>query len=244
MAPHEHRPSPSSVVPWRALPTKQPIRRPLGFRHTYQLTVMVALFVAGSSLTLFSLAQRMALATTLQNVMASLRTATMIAGTDGLVRAEIPDRPDIIDVEAKVLGTLYTRLTDSGLLQDILRGAHVVVAYDRGFYYDLFRNLSTAVHTRQSSHFSTAPQLAVPQGPLLNTLLMGKTIEHDSWFQLEGSTWDPISRPMDSLVHVLNYLEYCVGGVQVGPLGTSPFTDRFPLRLAHDPFVLVASDRR
>ena len=55
--------------------------------------------------------------------------------------------------------------------------------------------------------------------------------DSDSWFQLEGAQWAPFHRPWDAFVHILNFLEYRITGRNVGPLGSSKFTDRSPLYL-------------
>ena len=77
----------------------------------------------------------------------------------------------------------------------------------------------------------------MPEGSTLETLLTGEhhsveTGRPDStWFQLEGSQWNPWHHPWASLIHIVNYLEYVVTQRNIGPLGDSPYTEWNPLVL-------------
>ncbi|KDO32929.1 hypothetical protein SPRG_02622 [Saprolegnia parasitica CBS 223.65] len=201
------------------------------------LFYLLSTIVVASALILFSALQRMTLESTLYSLMNTMLTAEYYAPTDdgGLIDMTMAPAREVatIDVERIILATLYTQLLNkhSKVLMEIVKGAHVIVENDHGTYYELFRNITATTYTRISSHASIVSQYAVPQGPLLETLLTGVTAEKHSWFQFEGANWDPIDRPIDSILHVLNYLEYKVRGVQIGPLGTSLHTDRNPLRI-------------
>ncbi|KDO32931.1 hypothetical protein SPRG_02624 [Saprolegnia parasitica CBS 223.65] len=238
MPPHEQR-SLSLTCVDRALllPQRTPKRRREERRRLPLVYLLLLLLSGMTACMVVSIVQRMSLEATLLRVVQDLRHATLLHGENGLVHAAI-QRPRVssamLDSECKVLGTLYLHLVDrqSHLLMEILRGAHVVVADDRGYYYDLLQNVSAQAYKRISSHYSSAPQYAVPQGPLLDTILVGTTARNDSWFQFEGAAWDPFARPIDSVLHVLHFLEYSLRGVQIGPLGTSAFTDKTPLRIA------------
>lgn len=52
--------------------------------------------------------------------------------------------------------------------------------------------------------------------------------------QFEGAGWDPFRRPFESFLHALNFIQYRITGRQVGPLGTSAFTDQRPVQLHFD----------
>jgi len=211
------------------------------------LVYCLAMVVSMCILILFSMMQRMASQTTLHDLMSALLKAEF---EQDMVLEGVVDMHGhhlsalgVLPVERKILGTLYTQLLNKRVkfLVEIMKGAHVIVEQDDGWYYDKFRNLSSSTYARISSHFSSEQQYAIPQGYMLDTLLTGKTSGQDSWFQLEGANWDPFYRPFDSFVHVLNYIEYRIRGVQIGPLGTSVHTDKNPLRI---PFSAFQSTRQ
>ncbi|EQC36873.1 hypothetical protein SDRG_05703 [Saprolegnia diclina VS20] len=225
-------------------PVQEAAPKPRRRRHHHHhgslklLFYLLSTIVVASALILFSALQRMTLESTLYSLMNTMLTAEYYVPTEdrtGLVDMTIAPARNVatIDVERIILATLYTQLLNkhSKVLMEIVKGAHVIVENDQGAYYELFRNITATTYTRISSHASIVSQYAVPQGPLLETLLTGVTAEKHSWFQFEGANWDPIDRPFDSILHVLNYLEYKVRGVQIGPLGTSLHTDRNPLRI-------------
>lgn len=136
---------------------------------------------------------------------------------------------DLHEREREVLGFLYGQVArgERGEMRQVLSGAHVKLQDADGFVYDFLRRLPAA-HRRISSHSSDRPQYGVPEGRVLSALLVG-TLSNATWLQLEGSPWDPGHRPLGSLGHVLDFLEYAASGRNVGPLGTSPSTDRRPL---------------
>lgn len=70
-------------------------------------------------------------------------------------------------------------------------------------------------YRRVSSHFSMVPSYGVPEGSVLRTLLTGRTLKGDSWFQFEAAGWAPLSQPLESLMHAFNFLQYRVSGYQV-----------------------------
>ncbi|ETW08752.1 hypothetical protein H310_01270 [Aphanomyces invadans] len=206
-------------------------------RQLNSLFYTLAAVVVACVLLLFSMMQRMTLDATLHDLMNAFVNADFVpnAVSQGIVELRIPESRAVqpIDIERQLLGTLFTQLVSrkQKLMMEIVKGAHVVVENDQGRFYELFKSISTSTYSRISSHFSNNVQYSVPQGYLLDTLLTGTTSNNDSWFQFEGANWDPLGRPLDSLIHCLNYIEYKIRGVQVGPLGTSMHTDRNPLRI-------------
>ncbi|KAG9416562.1 hypothetical protein AC1031_000961 [Aphanomyces cochlioides] len=198
----------------------------------YTLSVVVV----GCALLLFSMLQRMTLDTTLHDLMNSFVNADFIPHpTRGIVELRIHESRMVqpIDIERELLGTLFTQVLNRQrkLMMEVVKGAHVIIENDNGRFYELFKTISSDTYSRISSHYSNDVQYGVPQGALLDTLLTGTTSANDSWFQFEGANWDPFQRPVDSFLHCLNYIEYKIRGVQVGPLGTSSHTDRNPLRI-------------
>ncbi|ETV89161.1 hypothetical protein H257_00529 [Aphanomyces astaci] len=215
--------------------------------HIKSLFYTLVAVVVACVLLLFSMMQRMTLDATLHDLMNAFVNADFIphAVSKGIVELRIPESRAVqpIDIERQLLGTLFTQLVSRKrkLMMEIVKGAHVVVENDQGRFYELFRTISTSTYSRISSHFSNDVQYGVPQGYLLDTLLTGTTSGNDSWFQFEGANWDPIGRPVDSFIHCLNYIEYKIRGVQVGPLGTSMYTDQNPLRIPFDNSTETAS---
>ncbi|KAF0682756.1 Aste57867_25159 [Aphanomyces stellatus] len=218
----------------------QPHRRHRHHHHRKlnSLFYTLAVVVVACALLLFSMLQRMTLDATLHDLMNAFVNADFVPHPtkDDLVELRVPESRVVqpIDIERQLLGTLFTKLLDRKrkLMMEVVKGAHVIVENDQGRYYELFKTISTTTYSRISSHFSIDVQYAVPQGYLLDTLLTGTTSHNDSWFQFEGANWDPFERPVDSVIHCLNYIEYKIRGVQVGPLGTSLHTDSNPLRIA------------
>lgn len=134
----------------------------------------------------------------------------------------------------KILATIYSRLIDRDgtILVELMKGAHVIVQGDGGWYYGAFKRMGKA-HHRISSHYSKIKQFSTSHGPVLSTLLVGETMDGNSWFQFEAAAWDPLHHPVDSIMHMVNYIEYKLRDVQVGPFGTSAYTDRNPLKLPY-----------
>ncbi len=58
------------------------------------------------------------------------------------------------------------------MMLEILRGAHVVVFGDRGWFHDWFSDMKGAF-LRSSSHYSPVEPVGVPEGHLLKALLSG-----------------------------------------------------------------------
>ena len=165
---------------------------------------------------------------------------------NGTFFLDVPDaeaRPlDLRTPEEELLGTLFCRLVNHStpLMGDILRGAHMEVHNDGGWYYDVFIRLKGA-YPRTSSHNSILQQYGVPEGSTLETLLTGQHRGRPAgqpsvtWFQLEGAAWDPFRHPATSVVHMLNYFQYIITGLNIGPLGDSKYTERNPLVIPYAP---------
>ncbi|CAM9639240.1 unnamed protein product [Chrysoparadoxa australica] len=122
---------------------------------------------------------------------------------------------------------------DDATLNEMFMGANLVMEGDGGWYYDWFLRMDEA-YQRTSSHYSSKQTYGVPEGAVLRTLLTGLDPFQNTWFQLEGANWNLLRHPIDSIAHAINYIEYKVGGVQIGPMGTSKHTDSNPLRVTFD----------
>lgn len=165
-------------------------------------------------------------------------TSTTILQTSSSDHVSTPLGSVIVSAhERQVIEIIYWHLIEQNpiTMMEIFKGAHVIVRGDQGEYYHTFQTLDPdSVYVRMSSHFSKVKQVGITQGSFLTTLLCGETPESDTWFQFESAPWNPWGDPLESLVHVLNYLEYIFRGVQIGPLGTSVYTDASPLIVTYE----------
>lgn len=136
---------------------------------------------------------------------------------------------DLHERESPILGFLFSQVIgkDRTLMEEVLRGAHIRVQDTDGWVYK-FLTSQPGAYKRISSHRSTKPQFGIPEGHILSTILVG-AVDNTTWLQMESSHWDPFHRPLGALGHILDYVEYFVIRQNVGPLGTSPATDRHPL---------------
>jgi len=125
------------------------------------------------------------------------------------------------------------RERDSHFMREALKGAHIVIKGDEGWFYNWLISSNDA-HSRISSHHSKETQYGLHEGKYLKTILTGQTETSDSWFQFERSDWDPFQSPLDSIVHALCWIQYKITGWQVGPLGFSRYVDSDPLVVVYD----------
>ncbi|GMI12815.1 hypothetical protein TrVE_jg961 [Triparma verrucosa] len=122
-----------------------------------------------------------------------------------------------------------SKVAPKQFLVEIVKGAHVVVKGDSGAYYEWLKDMD-GLQKRSSSHFSVKQQYALKMGKTLQTLLFGINHDGDTWFQLEGrevSGWK--GNWVDSSIHIINFVEYKISGNNVGPLGSSRWTESEPL---------------
>lgn len=158
----------------------------------------------------------------------------------------------VFSSENALLATVFGRLAGGGCgreapcegaaerMDELLRGAHVLVEGDGAWWYRHLRE-APGSYRRRSSHASSAAQYGVYLGPTLKTVLAGVVPgTGDSWLQFEGANWAPLRYPVDSLLHAVYYLQYLVRGYQVGPLGTSLHTERNPVTVPFDGCVTLA----
>ena len=75
-----------------------------------------------------------------------------------------------------VLGTVFVDVLrrDSRLLGEYLQGAHLVACGKAGAaFYDQFKALDGSYPRPVSSHFSSNPQVCIPQGRIMDSILVG-----------------------------------------------------------------------
>jgi len=164
---------------------------------------------------------------------------------------KVRDYPSTSDSE--IIGTILMRMRrDRDFVSELLKGANIVVRGDKGAIYEWFISTPQA-YNRLSSHFSQRDQFGLDLGGNLKTLLTGVDSEGDTWFQFEGAAFNFFKNPLEVLIvlsrflslvfhspfsqailHILQYIQYLVTDKQVGPLGTSKFTDARPIYVLFD----------
>lgn len=147
-------------------------------------------------------------------------------GTCALELQTYAEQFDLHEAENPLFGFLSAQMSlgDRAELSEVLRGAHVEIRDEDGSIYSFLTSLPGATR-RTSSHTSDRAQFGIPEGRVVSTLLVGH-LQNRTWFQLEGSPWGPHQSVWNLLGHILDFIEYRTLGQNVGPLGTSMFTDR------------------
>jgi hypothetical protein len=150
--------------------------------------------------------------------------------------------------EAVVLADLEHHGLDVVQLQDVLRGAHVLIDDPSLYQRWQFPGLS---HQRISSHHHEIDKHKYPdygmRGPVLREELHGRLV-HGTWVQLEKTPVAPGKRPSwIDVVHLADYVIYKATRSNVGPWGRSVDTEKRPLYLSPDlrarvPLPKAASD--
>jgi hypothetical protein len=143
------------------------------------------------------------------------------------------NRFDLHPAENPLLGFIWQQVVSQSLseMREVLSGAHVVIADPNGEAYAFLQSLPGAVRRHTSTHRSNRAQYDIPEGRVVASLLMGY-LDDATWFQLEGAPWDLHNDFWQSMGHVFDTTEYALSlmSSNVGPLGTSKYTDRNPLR--------------
>jgi hypothetical protein len=145
-------------------------------------------------------------------------------------------RFDLHPAENPLLGFLWQQVLGQSRteLLEVLSGAHVIIDDPEGKAYAFLESLPGAERRSFSTHRSDRAQYDIPEGYFVSSLLIGY-LNNATWFQLEGAPWDLNNHFWQSLGHILDTTEYIMSlmSSNVGPLGTSKYTDRRPLRKKH-----------
>lgn len=143
------------------------------------------------------------------------------------------ERFDLHPAEHPLLGFIWRQVVSKSLteMREVLSGGHVVIGDPDASSYTFLHNLPGAVRRESSTHISDRAQYDIPEGRVVMSLLIGY-LDGATWFQLEGAPWDLKHNFWRSLGHVCDTSEYFLSLMtrNVGPLGTSRYTDRRPLR--------------
>ncbi len=152
--------------------------------------------------------------------------------------------------EAAVLADLEHHGLNVLQLQDVLRGAHVLV--DNPSLYERWQFPGVS-HQRISSHHHEIDKHKYPdygmRGPVLREKLHGRTVR-GTWVQLEKTPVSAGKRKLPSwqdVVHLADYVIYRLTRSNIGPWGRSADTEKRPMYLSPDlrarvPLPQAASD--
>lgn len=177
-----------------------------------------------------SICSRVSKQAELLDLVEMIQTTSLNNHTTGSLMLKESSSNPLTQLEQNLIQTLYRQALaqNSSLLIEMLKGAHIVLLNDHGKYYRQLQQLGSYVY-RMSSHYSSTMTFAISPRHVLQTVLIGETKDQSTWFQLEGSVWDPFHHPIESICHLVDYLEYKVRRVQIGPFGTSIYTESHPL---------------
>lgn len=112
----------------------------------------------------------------------------------------------------------------------ILEGAHVIIE-DGGALYERLSSFTSLRIQRISSHYKngkSSPDLSVQAGEIFREVLIGKTNEGQSWFQLENHTTQGVK---NFIAHGVDLIIYLVVKKNIGQYGWSQHTERNPIKI-------------
>ena len=124
---------------------------------------------------------------------------------------------------------------DLSHIHPILQGANVEVIGDSGFFFNAWKANSNA-RQRQCSHKHDSDKAYSIRGSFFNEFLFWKDKDtHFTRFQLEANSIHNPLRNWPSLVlHLRDYLNYKISGLQQSQFGQSPFTENKPIRIVFE----------
>jgi hypothetical protein len=171
------------------------------------------------------------------SIKSELRDACLVLEIDHdikqslLYNIEQVDHVDVLHRASVVLSVINITgiIQDHYQLEEFLKGGHTVLQ-DSGVLYDLLED-KHYVCERISSHYvkcKADSDLSMQADGIFNELLIGKTAEGNTWFQLEGHSTGGI---MNFIGHGVDYLYYCMSGKNVSQYGSSVHTDTNPIKL-------------
>jgi hypothetical protein len=171
-----------------------------------------------------------------QQIRRRVRLMVQISARPGVYRHGLEKTAErLTSQEAVVLADLEHHGLDVVQLQDVLRGAHVLV--DDPSLYERWQ-FPRVSHQRISSHHHEIDKHKYPdygmQGPVLREKLHGR-LAHGTWVQLEKTPVAPGKRPSwIDVLHLVDYVVYKVTRSNIGPWGRSADTERRPMYLSPD----------
>lgn len=184
-----------------------------------------------------------------EHIRRRVRLMVQISARPGVYRRGLEKTADrLTRQEAVILADLEHHGLDVVQLQDVLRGAHVLV--DDPSLYERWQFPGVS-HERISSHHHEIDKHKYPdygmRGPVLREKLHGR-LAHGTWVQLEKTPVAPGKRPSwIDVVHLADYVIYKATRSNIGPWGRSADTEKRPMYLspdlrAHVPLPKAASD--
>lgn len=113
-------------------------------------------------------------------------------------------------------------------IEEALKGGHFKFHDNGGLYEELVANFQQTLKNRWSSHDSCVPQYSF-SGPVISEVLMGVSVDADgnrrTWIQFEKHNMRTI---VGLIMHLIDYLHYKLIGKNIGPYGTSEYTENKP----------------
>lgn len=70
-------------------------------------------------------------------------------------------------------------------------------------------------HALKGSSHTQTPDCPPALSLVVSGRTAGRDVNGDSWFQFENANWAPLSHPVESAVHAVNYIQYKLSGAQV-----------------------------
>lgn len=113
-------------------------------------------------------------------------------------------------------------------LEEILKGGHIKFEDDGLFYNELIEEFNTNLRPRFSSHKSSQQQFSL-SGPVIKEVLFGVTKDEQgketTWMQFENNNTKTL---ISLILHLFDYIMHKLTGKNIGPYGTSNFTEKNP----------------
>lgn len=116
-------------------------------------------------------------------------------------------------------------------LNEMLQGGYLKFEDDGSFYYELVDSYQQELHTRTSSHHSSVQQYSF-SGPVVKEILFGVSADENgksaTWVQFEKHNTRTL---INVILHLIDYLVHKWTGKNIGPYGSSEYTEKNPLVL-------------
>ncbi len=113
-------------------------------------------------------------------------------------------------------------------LEELLKGGHIRFEDNGLFYNELVDEFYTNLSPRYSSHKSSQQQYSL-SGPVIKEVLFGvsKDVQgkETTWIQFEKNNTKTF---ISLILHLFDYIMHKLTGKNIGPYGTSIFTEKNP----------------
>ncbi|WP_173236545.1 hypothetical protein [Legionella antarctica] len=118
------------------------------------------------------------------------------------------------------------------LFEELLKGGYLKLEDNGSLYHTLVHHFHPNLLKRQSSHYSCVQQYAF-SGPVVKEILFGISEDNSdvstTWIQFERHN---TNSPINLILHLFDYFIHKCTGKNIGPYGSSYYTERNPLRIS------------